>query len=124
MQSANVKTTKTPVFFPGRSNILSHISNICFQPLEVHVDSRSVVSVLLPGLATICLLRSTVYCVLLLFYLHNSDTIKLDLYLRRELVKCYIWFMALYGVETVALPEQIRNFLRFLKCDTGEGWRR
>jgi len=32
--------------------------------------------------------------------------------------------MALYGVETVALPEQIRNFLRFLKCDTGEGWRR
>jgi hypothetical protein len=75
-------------------------------------------------LATICLLRSTVYYAALLFYLLNSDTAKLDLNLRRELVTYYIWSIAFYGVETVALPKEIRNSWKFLKCGAGEGWRR
>jgi hypothetical protein len=33
----------------------------------------------------------------------HSITSKLDLNLRKELVKCYIWSMALYGVETWTL---------------------
>jgi hypothetical protein len=30
----------------------------------------------------------------------NPFTSKLDLNLRKKLVKCYIWSMALYGAET------------------------
>jgi hypothetical protein len=44
-------------------------------------------------------------------------TSKLDLNLRKNLVKCYIWSMALYGAETWTLRE-------VLKCGAGEGWRR
>jgi hypothetical protein len=33
----------------------------------------------------------------------NLFTIKLDLNLRKKLVKCYIWSMALYGAETWTL---------------------
>jgi len=47
----------------------------------------------------------------------------LDLNLRRERVKGYIWNIALYGFETVAFPEEIRSFWKFLKCGAGEGWK-
>ena len=33
----------------------------------------------------------------------NSFTSKLDLNLRKKLVKCYVWSMALYGAETWTL---------------------
>ena len=47
-------------------------------------------------------------------------TSKLDLNLRKKLVKCYIWNMALYGAETRTL----RSAGKVLKCGAGEGWRR
>jgi hypothetical protein len=49
----------------------------------------------------------------------NLFTSKLDLNLRKKLVRCYIWSMALYGAET-----WIRNTWKVLKCGVGEGWRR
>jgi len=33
----------------------------------------------------------------------NLFTSKLDLHLRKKLVKCYVWSMALYGAETWTL---------------------
>ena len=51
-------------------------------------------------------------------------TSKLDLYLRKKLVKCYIWSMALYGAETWTLRAAVRNTWKVLKCGAGEGWRR
>ena len=44
-------------------------------------------------------------------------TSKLDLNLRKKLVKCYIWSIALYGAETWTL-------WKVMKCGAGEGWRR
>jgi hypothetical protein len=40
--------------------------------------------------------------------------------LKKELVKCYIWSIALYGAETWTseIPGKV------LKCGAGEGWRR
>jgi hypothetical protein len=37
---------------------------------------------------------------LTLYYQKNLFTSKLDLNLRKKLVKCYVWSMALYGAET------------------------
>ena len=51
-------------------------------------------------------------------------TSKLDLNLRKKLVKCYIWSMALYGAETWTLRAADRNTWKVLKCGAGEGWRR
>jgi len=51
-------------------------------------------------------------------------TSKLDLNLKKELIKCYIWSMALYGAETWTLRQQIRNTWKVLKCGAGEGWSR
>ena len=48
-------------------------------------------------------------------------TSTLDLNLRKKLVICYIWSMALYGAESFG--EQIRNTWKALKCGAGEGWR-
>ena len=49
---------------------------------------------------------------------------KLDLNLRKKLVKCYIWNMALYGAETWTLRATDQKYLESLKCGAGEGWRR
>ena len=46
---------------------------------------------------------------------------KLDLNLRKKLVKCYIRSMALYGAETWTLRPADQ---KYLKCGAGEGWRR
>jgi len=54
----------------------------------------------------------------------NLFTSKFDLNLRKKLVKCYIWSMALYCAVTWTLREQIRNTWKVLKCGAGEGWRR
>ena len=45
----------------------------------------------------------------------------LDLGLRKKLVKCYIWSIALCGAETgtVRAVDQ-----KVLKCGAGEGWKR
>jgi len=47
-------------------------------------------------------------------------TSKLDLHLRKKLVKCYIWSMALYGAETWTLREADQKYLERFE----EGWRR
>jgi len=39
----------------------------------------------------------------------NLFTSKLDLNLRKKLIKCYIWSMALYGAETWTLRAADRN---------------
>ena len=51
-------------------------------------------------------------------------TSKLDLNLRKKLIKCYIWSMALYGAETWTLRAADQKYLESLKCGAGEGWRR
>ena len=55
-------------------------------------------------------------------------TSKLELNLRKKLIKCYIWSKALYGAETWTLQKsadrQVRNTWKVLKCGAGEGWRR
>jgi hypothetical protein len=54
----------------------------------------------------------------------NIFTSKFDLHLRKKLVKCYIWSIALYGTEKWHLGKQIRNTWEVLKCGAGEEWRR
>jgi len=51
-------------------------------------------------------------------------TSKLDLNLRKKLLKCCIWRIALCGAETWTLGAQIRNTWKVLKCCAEEGWRR
>ena len=51
-------------------------------------------------------------------------TSKLDLNMRKKLVKCYIWSMALYGAETWTLRVTDQKYLESLKCGAGEGWKR
>ena len=51
----------------------------------------------------------------------NLFTSKLDSNLRKKLVKCYVWSMALYGAETWTLRATDQ---KVLKCGAGEGWRR
>ena len=48
-------------------------------------------------------------------------TSKLDLNLRKKLIKCYIWSMAFYGAETGHFGQQMRNTWKVLKCGAGEG---
>jgi hypothetical protein len=48
----------------------------------------------------------------------------LDLELRKKLVKCYIWSIALYGAETWTLRAVDEKHLESLKCGAGEGWKR
>jgi hypothetical protein len=54
----------------------------------------------------------------------NLFTSKLDLNLRKKLVKCYIWSTALYGAETWTLRKVIRSIWKVLKCCAVEEWRR
>jgi hypothetical protein len=51
-------------------------------------------------------------------------TSKLDLNLRKKLVKCYILSMALYGAENWTLRKVDQKYWNVLKCGAGEGWRR
>ena len=51
-------------------------------------------------------------------------TSTLDLDLRKKLVKCYIWSIALYGAETWMLRAVDQKHLESLKCGAGEGWKR
>jgi hypothetical protein len=49
---------------------------------------------------------------------------KVGLNLRKKLVKCYIWSIALYGAETWTLRKVDQKYLESLKYGTGEEWRR
>ena len=48
----------------------------------------------------------------------------LDLELRKKLVKCYVWSIALYGAETWTLRAVDQKHLESLECGAGEGWKR
>jgi len=48
-------------------------------------------------------------------------TSTLDIKLRKKLVKCYIWSIALYGYETWTLRSADQKHLESLKCGAGEG---
>ena len=50
-------------------------------------------------------------------------TNKLGLNLRKKLVKCYIWSMALYGAENWTLRAADQKYLESFES-AGEGWRR
>jgi endonuclease III-like uncharacterized protein len=50
-------------------------------------------------------------------------TNKLDLNLRKKVVKCCIWSIGFYGSKASVLRKVIRNTLKVLKCGAGEGWR-
>jgi len=47
-------------------------------------------------------------------------TSTLDLELRKKLVKCYIWSIALYGAEIGCFGQYIRKSWKILKCGAGE----
>ena len=51
-------------------------------------------------------------------------TSKLDLNLRKKLVKCYIWSTVFMVLKLGRFGQQIRNTWKVLKCGAGEGWRR
>jgi hypothetical protein len=51
-------------------------------------------------------------------------TSTLDLELRKKLVKCYIWSIALYGAEIGRFEQYIRNTWKVLKCVAVGGWKR
>ena len=51
-------------------------------------------------------------------------TSKLDLNLRKKLIKCYIWSIAFYGAETWTLRAADQKYLESFECGAGEGWRR
>ena len=42
----------------------------------------------------------------------------------KNLVKCYIWSMAMYGDETWTVRAVDQQYLESLKCGAGEGWMR
>ena len=48
----------------------------------------------------------------------------LDLELRKKLVKCYVWSIALYGAETWTLRAVDQKHLESCECGAGEGWKR
>jgi len=51
-------------------------------------------------------------------------TSTLDLELRKKLVKCYIWSIALYDAETWTLRAVDQKHLESFKCGAGEGWKK
>jgi hypothetical protein len=51
-------------------------------------------------------------------------TSTLDLELRKKLVKCYVWSIALYGSENWTLRAVDQKHLEVLKCGAGGGWKR
>ena len=51
-------------------------------------------------------------------------TSKLDLNLKKKLVKVYIWSMTFYGAETWTLRAADQKYLENFKCGAGEGWKR
>ena len=50
-----------------------------------------------------CEIKSRITMAKAAFNKKNIFTSKLDLHLRKKLVKCYVWSMALYGAETWTL---------------------
>ena len=51
-------------------------------------------------------------------------TSKLNIELRKKLVKCYVQSIALYGSETWTLKQFEPKYLRASKCFAGGEWRR
>jgi hypothetical protein len=51
-------------------------------------------------------------------------TSKFDLHLRKKLLKCYIWSIALISAEIWDFGKEIRNTWKVLKRGAGEEWRR
>ena len=69
------------------------------------------------GICT-CEIESRIAMAKAAFSKKNLFTSKLDVNLRKKLVKCYVWSIALYGAETWTL--QTRNTWKVLKCSAGE----
>ena len=55
---------------------------------------------------------------------HNLFASKLDLNMRKKLIKFYIWSMDFMVLKLGRFGQQIRNTWEVLKCGAGEGWRR
>jgi hypothetical protein len=54
----------------------------------------------------------------------NLFTSKLDLNLKKKVVKCYFWSIALYGAETWTLRKIDQQYLESFEMCAGEEWRR
>jgi len=54
----------------------------------------------------------------------NLFTRKLDLNLRKKLIKCYIWSMLYMVLKLGRFGQQIRNTWKVSKCGAGGGSRR
>jgi hypothetical protein len=50
-------------------------------------------------------------------------TSKLNIELKKKLVRFYVWSIALFGSETWTLRRLRQNYLRALKCCAGGEWR-
>ena len=57
-------------------------------------------------------------------FLKTVFTTTLDLNLRKKLVKCYVWSIALCGAETGTVRAVDKKQLEILKCGAAEGWSR
>jgi len=51
-------------------------------------------------------------------------TSKLDLNLRKKLIKCYIWSMAFMVLKLGRFGQHVRTTWKVLKCGAGGEWRR
>jgi hypothetical protein len=71
-----------------------------------------------------CEIKSRIAMVKAAFNKKALFTSKTDLELRKKLVKCYIWCIALYGAETWTLRAVDQNTWKVLKCGAGEGCKR
>jgi hypothetical protein len=49
---------------------------------------------------------------------------RIEINLRKELVKCHIWSIDLYGGETWTVRKVDQKYLESLKCGAGAGWKR
>jgi hypothetical protein len=67
-----------------------------------------------------CEIKSRIVMAKAAFNKKTLFTRKLDLNLRKILIKCYIWNMVLYGAETWRLGAADQKYLESF----GEGWRR
>ena len=54
----------------------------------------------------------------------NCYTSKLDLNLRKKIVKCYVWSIASYGVETWTIEKIGHKYLESFETWYRVGWRR
>jgi hypothetical protein len=73
------------------------------------------------GARCACEIKSRIAMAEAAFNKKTIFTSKLDLNLRKKLVKCYIWSIAVYGAETWTLGKVDQKYLESFEMGAGEG---